>query len=171
MHPLIREFYEHTSRFRLSIIPEWRQWMKPGYVIFKRLVAEPLGQAAIPALATNDRVPANLLGSTQALVMGSPADFALNAGAWQWQTRRSGMPSGARGVNETLARLWKGNTGLEYSGARADAALAVSHPDEEASGMRTRAYRKSPGCRPTSPRWRARYGPREPRLHHILMIV
>ncbi len=49
VHPLIREFYEHTSRFRLSIVPEWRRWMKPGYEIFKRLVAEPLGQAAIPS--------------------------------------------------------------------------------------------------------------------------
>ena len=49
VHPLIREFYEHTSRFKLSIVPEWRQWMKPGYEIFKRLVAEPLGQAAIPS--------------------------------------------------------------------------------------------------------------------------
>jgi hypothetical protein len=49
VHPLIREFYEHTSRFRLSIVPEWRRWMKPGYEVFKRLVAEPLGQAAIPS--------------------------------------------------------------------------------------------------------------------------
>jgi hypothetical protein len=49
VHPLIREFYEHTSRFRLSIIPEWRRWMQPGYELFKRLVAEPLGQAAIPS--------------------------------------------------------------------------------------------------------------------------
>jgi hypothetical protein len=49
VHPLIREFYEHTSRFRLSIIPEWRRWMKPGYELFKRLVAQPLGQAAIPS--------------------------------------------------------------------------------------------------------------------------
>jgi hypothetical protein len=49
VHPLIREFYEHTSRFRLSIVPEWRQWMRPGYEIFKRLVAQPLGQAAIPS--------------------------------------------------------------------------------------------------------------------------
>jgi hypothetical protein len=48
-HPLIREFYEHTSRFRLSIVPEWRAWMKPGYEVFKRTVAEPLGQAAIPS--------------------------------------------------------------------------------------------------------------------------
>jgi hypothetical protein len=49
VHPLIREFYEHTSRFKLSIIPEWRRWMKPGYELFKLLVAQPLGQAAIPS--------------------------------------------------------------------------------------------------------------------------
>jgi hypothetical protein len=47
--PLIREFYEHTSRFKLSIVPEWRAWMKPAYELFKRVVAEPLGQAAIPS--------------------------------------------------------------------------------------------------------------------------
>ena len=49
VHPLIREFYEHASRFRLSIIPEWRRWMKPGYELFKLVVAEPLGQATIPS--------------------------------------------------------------------------------------------------------------------------
>jgi hypothetical protein len=49
VHPLIREFYEHTSRFSLSIVPEWRPWMKPAYELFKRAVAEPLGQAAIPS--------------------------------------------------------------------------------------------------------------------------
>jgi hypothetical protein len=49
VHPLIREFYEHTSRFKLSIIPEWRRWMKPGYELFKMLVAQPLGQATIPS--------------------------------------------------------------------------------------------------------------------------
>jgi hypothetical protein len=49
VHPLIREFYEHTSRFKLSIVPEWRPWMKPAYELFKRFVAQPLGQAAIPS--------------------------------------------------------------------------------------------------------------------------
>jgi hypothetical protein len=49
VHPLIREFYEHTSRFSLSIVPEWRPWMRPGYELFKRFVAQPLGQAAIPS--------------------------------------------------------------------------------------------------------------------------
>jgi hypothetical protein len=49
VHPLIREFYEHTSRFTLSIVPEWRNWMRPAYELFKLLVAQPLGQAAIPS--------------------------------------------------------------------------------------------------------------------------
>jgi hypothetical protein len=49
VHPQIREFYEHTSRFKLSIVPEWRAWMKPAYGLFKSVVAEPLGQAAIPS--------------------------------------------------------------------------------------------------------------------------
>jgi hypothetical protein len=49
VHPLIREFYEHTSRFKLSIVPEWRPWVKPAYELFKRFVAQPLGQAAIPS--------------------------------------------------------------------------------------------------------------------------
>ena len=49
MHPLIREFYEHTSRFGLSIVPEWRNWMRPPYELFKLVVAQPLGQAAIPS--------------------------------------------------------------------------------------------------------------------------
>ena len=49
VHPLIREFYEHTSRFVLSIVPEWRPWMKPPYELFKRFVAQPLGQATIPS--------------------------------------------------------------------------------------------------------------------------
>ncbi len=49
VHPLIREFYEHTSRFKLSIVPEWRPAMKPFYALFKQVVAEPLGQATIPS--------------------------------------------------------------------------------------------------------------------------
>jgi hypothetical protein len=49
VHPLIREFYEHTSRFKLSIVPEWRTAMKPAYALFKATVAEPLGQATIPS--------------------------------------------------------------------------------------------------------------------------
>ena len=83
------------------------------------------GAGQVPALAASDRMPANLLGSTQGLVMADPGAFALNTGAWQWQTWRDGMPAGTKGVNEMLADLWKGNTGLETSGAQADSALRI----------------------------------------------
>ena len=46
--PLVREFYEHTTRFRLDIVPEWRPWVRPGYLLYRTFVARPLGQANVP---------------------------------------------------------------------------------------------------------------------------
>ncbi|GAB7003689.1 hypothetical protein JCM18899A_11600 [Nocardioides sp. AN3] len=46
--PLVREFYEHTTRFALDIVPEWRRWVRPGYLLYRNLVARRLGQASIP---------------------------------------------------------------------------------------------------------------------------
>ncbi len=83
------------------------------------------GGTPMPALAVASRQPANLLGSTPALAMESPGDFELNAGAWAWQQYREGMPAGTRGVNETIASLWAGRTGLERRGQRADASLRL----------------------------------------------
>ena len=42
--PQVREFYEHTTRFALDIVPEWRTWVRPGYLLYSSLVARPLGQ-------------------------------------------------------------------------------------------------------------------------------
>jgi len=46
--PLVREFYEHTTRFALDIVPQWRLWIRPGYLLYRTVVARPLGQASIP---------------------------------------------------------------------------------------------------------------------------
>jgi len=46
--PLVREFYEHTTRFALDIVPEWRLWVRPGYLLYQNLLAKPLGQASVP---------------------------------------------------------------------------------------------------------------------------
>jgi hypothetical protein len=46
--PLVREFYEHTTRFALDIVPEWRLWVRPGYFLYRTLLARPLGQANVP---------------------------------------------------------------------------------------------------------------------------
>jgi hypothetical protein len=46
--PLIREFYEHTSRFRLSIEPVWNPFIKPFFWVFKTFIATRIGQANLP---------------------------------------------------------------------------------------------------------------------------
>src|SRR4029079_593047 len=46
--PLVREFYEHTTRFTLDIVPRWRPWVRPGYLLYRSLLAKPLGQASVP---------------------------------------------------------------------------------------------------------------------------
>jgi hypothetical protein len=48
VHPLVREFYEHTTRFTLDIVPKWRLWVRPGYLLYRTVVARPLGQANVP---------------------------------------------------------------------------------------------------------------------------
>ncbi|HEY6294399.1 MAG TPA: hypothetical protein VIX15_01960, partial [Streptosporangiaceae bacterium] len=48
VNPLVREFYEHTTRFALDIVPEWRTWVRPGYLLYRTLLARPLGQANVP---------------------------------------------------------------------------------------------------------------------------
>lgn len=45
---LVREFYEHTTRFALDIVPEWRTWVRPGYLLYRTFIARPLGQANVP---------------------------------------------------------------------------------------------------------------------------
>ena len=46
--PLIREFYEHTSRFKLAIVPVWRPLMKPFVLLYKQFIARRIGQANLP---------------------------------------------------------------------------------------------------------------------------
>ena len=48
LDPRVREFYEHTTRFTLDIVPAWRRWVRPGYLLYRSLVARPLGQASVP---------------------------------------------------------------------------------------------------------------------------
>jgi len=44
----VRDFYEQTTRFALDIVPQWRLWVRPGYLLYRTLVARPLGQANVP---------------------------------------------------------------------------------------------------------------------------
>ncbi len=79
----------------------------------------------MPMLAVASRQPANLRGSTEALSMPSPGDFSLSSGAPQWRAYRSGMPAGTKGVTESIASLWAGQTGVEVAGLRANASMQL----------------------------------------------
>ena len=81
--------------------------------------------SSMPLLAVASRQPNNMRGSTQSLSMPSPGDFAISSGAPQWQAFRTGMPVGTKGVTETMASLWAGQTGVEISGQRADASMRL----------------------------------------------
>jgi uncharacterized protein (DUF1501 family) len=100
-----------------------RQGIGSGWLVRAGVDVSPA--ASMLQLAVNSRQPASLLASTQALTMGSPSDFALNAGAWAWQTWRNGMPAGTKGVNELIGSMWAGPTELEASGRGAAAALRL----------------------------------------------
>jgi hypothetical protein len=67
--PLVREFYEHTTRFTLDIIPEWRLWVRPGYLLYLTLLARPLGQASVPM---NQRAAQRGVRSRIDTVTGAP---------------------------------------------------------------------------------------------------
>jgi hypothetical protein len=46
--PRVRAFYERTTDFTLDVVPEWRNWVRPGYLLYRTVVARPLGQANVP---------------------------------------------------------------------------------------------------------------------------
>lgn len=75
--PLVREFYEHTTRFTLDIIPEWRLWVRPGYLLYLTLLAQPLGQASVPM---NQRAALRGVRSRIDTVTGAPGAPAVIRG-------------------------------------------------------------------------------------------
>ena len=89
--------------------------------------------ASLPALGISGTQPAGLMGSLDGMTMSSPSDFSLNTTAWSWQRTRSDSPAGLRGINETLASLWQGQTGVESSGRRADGAMRLINQQGYAS--------------------------------------
>jgi hypothetical protein len=48
VHPLIREFYEHTSRFTLAVSPKWNRLYLPLFWLFRTYFARHVGQFNLP---------------------------------------------------------------------------------------------------------------------------
>lgn len=48
VHPLIKEFYEHTSRFKVAVRPRWNFFFLPLFWLFRKIFAELVGQFNLP---------------------------------------------------------------------------------------------------------------------------
>jgi hypothetical protein len=48
VHELIREFYEHTTRFKMSVTPRWNPLLRPAFRVFRKLFSERVGQFILP---------------------------------------------------------------------------------------------------------------------------
>ena len=93
------------------------------------------GNAAMPMLAVNSRQPANMLGGTDALSMGTPTDFALNAGPWQWREGGGGRAAGVLGVNDLLAQYVSGRSTVERHAALAEQSLRMVRAQPDSSTL------------------------------------
>lgn len=79
VHPLVREFYERTTRFSLDIVPEWRRWVMPGYLLYSRALARPLGQANLPM--NQRQAQRGVRGRIDTITLPSPSGAIGDIGA------------------------------------------------------------------------------------------
>src|SRR5262245_51721759 len=90
--PRVREFYEHTTRFTLDIVPQWRLWVRPGYLLYRAVVARPLGQANgpmnQPATPRRIRSRVDTISTGGAGGRGGPALYRVVRGTGRADLRR-----------------------------------------------------------------------------------
>lgn len=48
VHPLVRDFYERTTRYTLAVRPVWNPLFQPAFWIFRKALAERIGQCNLP---------------------------------------------------------------------------------------------------------------------------
>ena len=142
VHPLIREFYEHTSRFRLSIVPEWRRWMKPGYELFKLVVAQPLGQATIPS--NIEEAQRGMVSTIDTIALDGGEEIDIRG--WIRTFADSGKPIYV-GIYTTFRHEERGyvSVGFPIPSANFTATLLPSNVDEHDFVLTSRTELEFPG--------------------------
>jgi hypothetical protein len=80
VHPLVREFYERTTRFTLDIVPDWRPWVMPGYLLYRTALARPLGQANVPM--NQRQAQRGVRGRIDTIVVRGDADGSTTVRGW-----------------------------------------------------------------------------------------
>jgi hypothetical protein len=78
--PEIRDFYEHTSKYKLSIVPEWNALMQAPFWIFKTFVAQPIGQANLPF--NMQEAQRGIVSSIDMITLGHDPEHIETIRAW-----------------------------------------------------------------------------------------
>lgn len=89
------------------------------------------GTVQIPAVSAGSITATSLLGSTEAITLGSGADFRIDSGSWAWNVEpdfRTSAPPGARGIFSMLPEFWSASGDLEQAGRQTIDALNVIKP-------------------------------------------
>jgi hypothetical protein len=107
--PAVREFYERTTRFVLDIVPVWRTWVRPGYLLYRTLVARPLGQANLP-MGQRD---AQLGLASRIDTITVPGDAAVTVRGWVRSYAATGEPA-LVGIYTTYRRDGRGYVSVGF---------------------------------------------------------
>lgn len=81
------------------------------------------GTVPLPAVSMGSITAASLLGSSDAITMGSGSDFRLNTFHWSWGN--DNPDEGLVGAVTRMNTLWNGSTQLEVAGAETLESLAL----------------------------------------------
>jgi hypothetical protein len=138
----VRDFYEHTTRYALDIVPEWRNWVRPGYVLYRYVVARPLGQANVPM---NQREA--LRGVVSRIdTIDVDGDGAVDIRGWIRSYQATGAPIYV-GIYTTYRHDGRGyvSVGFPLPNANFTATLAPSNRDDGGLRLTSRSPLPHPG--------------------------
>ncbi|WP_344404190.1 hypothetical protein, partial [Dactylosporangium fulvum] len=128
--PLVREFYEHTTRFTLDIVPRWRTWVRPGYLLYRTFVARPLGQANVPM---NQREA--LRGVHSRIDTISDPDGAVSTRGWVRSFARTGEPIYV-GIYTTYRHEGRGFVSVGFPLPQANFTATLAPRERAGGGLR-----------------------------------
>ncbi len=127
--PVTRSHFDAQKTMELGT--PGQQSVGAGWLTRHLLSAGLPASVPVPAVSMGSITATSLLSSADAITMNSGSDYRLDAAAWGWNSADNygaSVPTGFKGLVETLPQLWSGDSVLEAAGRDALAALAQLRP-------------------------------------------